>query len=98
MSFKEVFKDEYIEIDISNNEEAKAFFEENVYKREREILKKSDGLFKCIKEGIVMGEIAEMMLGGVLCASCGVFLDVDGNGYPEYCEDCQEQIIEEDHR
>lgn len=50
MSFSEVFKDEYIEIDISNNEEAKAFFEENVYKREREILKKSDGLFKCIKE------------------------------------------------
>ncbi|WP_193387509.1 hypothetical protein [Enterococcus faecalis] len=50
MSFKEAFKDEYIEIDISNNEEAKAFFEENVYKREREILKKSEGLFKCIEE------------------------------------------------
>ncbi|MGN9136353.1 hypothetical protein ACTNDG_13325, partial [Clostridium sp. HCP1S3_B4] len=57
MSFKEAFKDEYVEIDISNNEEAKAFFEENVYKREREILKKSDGLFKCIKEVIVMIEI-----------------------------------------
>ena len=27
MSFKEAFKDEYIEIDISNNEEAKAFFD-----------------------------------------------------------------------
>lgn len=50
MSFKESFKDEYIEIDISNNEEAKAFFEENVYKKEREILKKSDDLFKCIEE------------------------------------------------
>lgn len=50
MSFKEAFKDEYVEIDISNNEEAKAFFEENVYKREREILKKSEGLFKCIEE------------------------------------------------
>ena len=37
-----------------------------------------------------MGEIAEMMLEGVLCASCGAFLDVYGNGYPEYCEDCQE--------
>ncbi|EHM3180456.1 hypothetical protein VY617_002021 [Enterococcus faecalis] len=43
-----------------------------------------------------MGEIAEMMLEGVLCAGCGVFLDVYGNGYPEYCEDCQEQIIEEE--
>lgn len=50
MSFKEAFKDEYVEIDISNNKEAKAFFEENVYKREREILKKSDVLFKCIEE------------------------------------------------
>ncbi|EPC6942395.1 hypothetical protein [Enterococcus faecalis] len=50
MSFSEVFKDEYIEIDISNNKEAKAFFEENVYKREREILKKSEVLFKCIEE------------------------------------------------
>ena len=50
MSFKEAFKDEYIEIDISNNEEAKAFFEENVYKMERKILKKSEGLFKCIEE------------------------------------------------
>lgn len=35
------------------------------------------------------------MLEGVLCAGCGVFLDVYGNGYPEYCKDCQEQIIEE---
>lgn len=50
MSFKDGFKDEYVEIDISNNEQAKAFFEEYVYKREREILKKSEGLFKCIKE------------------------------------------------
>ncbi|MCD5126733.1 hypothetical protein IV438_05100 [Enterococcus faecalis] len=50
MSFKEAFKDEYIEIDISNSEEAKAFFEENVYKMERKILKKSEGLFKCIEE------------------------------------------------
>ena len=50
MSFKEAFKDEYVDIDINNNEEAKAFFEENVYKREREILKKSEGLFRFIEE------------------------------------------------
>ncbi|EHU8862196.1 hypothetical protein ACMDZ4_002044 [Enterococcus faecalis] len=50
MSFVEAFKDEYVEIDISNNEEAKAFFEENVYEREREILKKSEGLFRFIEE------------------------------------------------
>ncbi|EPH69946.1 hypothetical protein [Enterococcus faecalis] len=50
MSFVEAFKDEYVEIDISNNEEAQAFFEENVYKREREILKKSEDLFRCFEE------------------------------------------------
>jgi len=49
MSFKEAFKDEYVEIDISNNEEAKAFFEENVYKREREILKKSEGCLNVLR-------------------------------------------------
>ncbi|EJU85069.1 hypothetical protein WMU_01956 [Enterococcus faecalis EnGen0351] len=43
-----------------------------------------------------MGEIAEMILEGVLCAGCGVFLDVDGNGYPEYCEDCMDQEFEEE--
>lgn len=38
-----------------------------------------------------MGEIAEMMLDGTLCAGCGVYIGAD-NGYPEYCEDCLEEI------
>lgn len=32
-----------------------------------------------------MGEIAEMMLDGTLCAGCGEFLDGDGEGFPRYC-------------
>ena len=34
-----------------------------------------------------MGEIAEMMLDGMLCQCCGDFLGTD-NGYPTYCADC----------
>ena len=37
-----------------------------------------------------MGEVAEMMLEGTLCASCGVYLGRD-NGYPEYCHDCEKE-------
>ncbi|GLI21852.1 endogenous inhibitor of DNA gyrase (YacG/DUF329 family) [Xanthobacter flavus] len=33
-----------------------------------------------------MGEIAEMMLDGTLCASCGGYIDDDGaDGIPRYC-------------
>jgi len=32
-----------------------------------------------------MGEIADMMLEGVLCATCGTFLDAEGDGFPAYC-------------
>jgi hypothetical protein len=32
-----------------------------------------------------MGEIAEMMLDGTLCAGCGTFMDTDGDGIPAYC-------------
>lgn len=32
-----------------------------------------------------MGEIAEMMLDGTLCAGCGVYLEGDGEGIPRYC-------------
>lgn len=36
-----------------------------------------------------MGEAAEMMLDGTLCAGCGEFMDGDGDGIPRYCcEDC----------
>lgn len=35
-----------------------------------------------------MGEIAEMMLEGCLCQSCGEYLG-DGDGYPVTCDSCQ---------
>jgi len=41
-----------------------------------------------------MGEIADMLLRGVLCERCGVFLG-DEVGYPCYCEDCRSKIPEE---
>lgn len=34
-----------------------------------------------------MGEIAEMMLDGTLCESCGEFIG-DGDGYPRKCGGC----------
>ena len=57
MSFKEAFKDEYIEIDISNNEEAKAFDEvkEQVYqtylmvKRQEKYLEKLNKISKDVE-------------------------------------------------
>jgi len=37
-----------------------------------------------------MGEIAEMMLEGVLCEGCGEYLG-DGDGYPVRCSGCREE-------
>jgi hypothetical protein len=39
------------------------------------------------KEGIIaVGEIADMMLDGILCECCGAFIDVDdASGFPRYC-------------
>ncbi len=37
-----------------------------------------------------MGEIADMMLEGDLCAGCGVYLEGDGEGFPRYCsKECE---------
>jgi hypothetical protein len=36
-----------------------------------------------------MGEIAEMMLDGTLCESCGSFIDGDSPGYPRKCSNCK---------
>ena len=41
-----------------------------------------------------MGEIADMMLEGMLCAGCGEFLG-EGDGFPMYCSACQPD--EEEH-
>lgn len=32
-----------------------------------------------------MGDVAEMMLDGTLCAGCGEFLDQEPQGFPGYC-------------
>ena len=37
-----------------------------------------------------MGEYAEMMLDGTMCAQCGVYIGRD-NGFPEYCGNCQKE-------
>lgn len=43
----------------------------------------------------LLGEVAEMILEGVLCQYCGVVLDdivagEEASGYPRVCEDCEE--------
>lgn len=35
-----------------------------------------------------MGEVADMMLEGILCEGCGVYLG-DEIGYPRRCKDCE---------
>jgi len=41
-----------------------------------------------------MGEISEMILEGVLCELCGVFIG-EGCGFPVLCEDCQDEDEED---
>ena len=37
-----------------------------------------------------MGEIAEMMMDGTLCAGCGAYLEDSIEGIPNYCsKDCE---------
>ena len=38
-----------------------------------------------------MGEIADMMLDGTLCESCGVYMEGSGMGYPQRCYACQRE-------
>ncbi len=35
-----------------------------------------------------MGEIAEMMMEGTLCESCGGYMGSEGEGFPRLCNDC----------
>ena len=32
-----------------------------------------------------MGEISKMMLDGIMCAGCGVYLEGEYAGFPRYC-------------
>jgi hypothetical protein len=38
-----------------------------------------------------MGDMADMMIEGVLCEECGSLIDRDAPGYPRSCEDCREE-------
>ena len=38
-----------------------------------------------------MGEIAEQIMEGFLCQSCGVMIDGEEPGYPRECEDCENE-------
>lgn len=42
-----------------------------------------------------MGEMVEMMLLGIVCESCGSFIDDEEPGFPRQCEDCQEEDANE---
>jgi hypothetical protein len=35
-----------------------------------------------------MGDIADMMIDGTLCGTCGVLLPGEPYGVPRYCKDC----------
>jgi hypothetical protein len=37
-----------------------------------------------------MGDIADMMLEGVLCQCCGVYIG-EGNGWPAFCSACDRE-------
>lgn len=37
-----------------------------------------------------MGEAVDMILEGILCEDCGVFIDGAKPGYPRKCEVCEE--------
>lgn len=39
-----------------------------------------------------MGEVAEMILNGILCEQCGCFISCEEVGYPRLCEDCEENM------
>ncbi len=41
-----------------------------------------------------MGEIADMMLDGTMCSSCGEFLGGD-EGYPVMCKSCESENNDE---
>lgn len=38
-----------------------------------------------------MGDVADMMINGLMCELCGVIVDGEEPGHPRQCEDCQEE-------
>lgn len=43
-----------------------------------------------------MGDIADMIIEGVLCERCGVFIDEFPPGHPRLCVDCKLEDDEEE--
>ena len=43
-----------------------------------------------------MGEVAEMMIEGILCQMCGAYIDDDFGGFPRYCSKSCERNGEAD--
>lgn len=39
----------------------------------------------------LMGNIAELILSGVLCETCGSFIDGNAPMHPRPCEDCKQK-------
>lgn len=37
-----------------------------------------------------MGDVADMILEGILCEACGVYIG-DAVGHPRLCEDCEDE-------
>jgi hypothetical protein len=37
-----------------------------------------------------MGEIADMIVEGILCEQCGMLIDGKASGYPRTCDFCKE--------
>ncbi len=42
-----------------------------------------------------MVDLAEMMLDGTLCNTCGAFMQEEPEGFPQDCEDCAISAEEE---
>ena len=46
-----------------------------------------------------MGEIADMILDGILCQCCGVFIGNKSKGdYPQYCANCAQDAKKNERR
>lgn len=45
-----------------------------------------------------MGEIAEMMLDGTLCACCGEYIGKQDCEHPMYCTDCASDMEHDEDR
>lgn len=43
-----------------------------------------------------MGDIAEMMIMGILCEQCGCYIDNEITGFPRLCDDCENYNLSEE--